>query len=254
MYGNRQDQDPLEWFRQLVGDTDVPARKIRPNRFSITGYVSTTKSDVSQEAESSLEHDFLILLEFDKRVERFLAQPFTLNWEDDEHRSRRYTPDVIVKYARLAIRDNPYLRTTLFEVKPREILKQKWAEFKPVYRAAMSWARERDCQFHLVTEQEIRTDYLVNVKFLLNYRSQFLKGDPVACGATQAFLLEHLRRLGPSTPRQLLAAISSDVATQAKYVPWIWNLVLVDEIGIDLTKRLTMASLIWAKYDRNSWE
>lgn len=249
-----QDRYTLEWLRQLVGDTDVPARKIRPNRFSITGYVSTAKSDVSQEAESSLEHDFLTLLEFDNRVERFVSQPFTLNWTDSANRCRRYTPDVIAKYTPQAGRDDPFLRTTIFEVKPREILRQNWADFKPVYRAAIGWALERDCRFHIVTEREIRSDYLLNVKFLLNYRSRFLKGDPVEHGAIQAFVLETLRRLGPSTPRQLLEAMSSDMVTQATYVPWIWNLVLVGAIGVDLTKRLTMASSIWAIQGKNSWE
>ena len=110
------------WLRQLIGEADMPARKIRPSRYSVTGYVPTTKGTKAQDAESSLEHDFLTLLEYDWRVERYVAQPFTIEWRDLTGTRRRYTPDVIVKYSFLAMREDSHLRTTVFEVKPRAVL------------------------------------------------------------------------------------------------------------------------------------
>lgn len=238
---------PIEpWLRELIGEVDVPARKIRPSRFSITGYVASTKAPSSQDAESSLEHDFLTLLEYDRRVERFLVQPFTLEWRDGSKRKRRYTPDVIVKYSFSAVREDPHLRTTLFEVKPRAILRRDWIELRPKFRSAIGWAREHDCRFRIVTEEEIRTPYLANVRFLLAYRSRFLPDDPLLVGARQQAIRETLLKLEKSTPKALLEAISADRTQQAELLPWLWNLINQQLIGIDLTRPLTMASSIWS--------
>lgn len=224
----------------------MPARRIRPSRFSITGYVAATKAPGAQDAESSLEHDFLTLMEYDQRVARYLAQPFTIQWQDQARRRRRYTPDVIVKYSSSAMHEDSHLRTTLFEVKPRAILWRDWAELRPKFRAAIGWAREHGCRFRIVTDEEIRTPYLANVRFLLAYRSQFLNDDPYLIGARQHLILETLLRLNRTTPRQLLEAMTPDRPLQAELIPWIWNLVNQRLIGVDLTLPLTMASPIWS--------
>lgn len=224
----------------------MSARKIRPSRYSVTGYVATTKAPGAQEAESSLEHDFLTLLEYDRRVERFRAQPFSIEWRDARRRLRRYTPDVIVKYSFPAMEDEPHLRTTLFEVKPEKLLRRDWAELRPKFRAAIGWAREHDCRFHIVTEREIRTPYLANVRFLLGYRSRFLRDDPGLIGARQRLILDTLSRLKRSTPRELLEAATPDRTLRAELIPWVWNLVNQRLIGVDLAKPLTMASSIWS--------
>lgn len=233
------------WLRQLIGEADVPARTIKPSRYSITGYVSTIKASRAQSAESSLEHDFLTLLEYDRRVARFLSQPFTIRWQDSAGRNRRYTPDTIVKYSSYAMRDDPFLRTTLYEVKPVAVLVRDWAELKPKFRAAIGWAREHDCRFHIVTERQIRGPYLDNVRFLLGYEDRYLRDDPWRCGERQALLRRTMFRLKQATPRKLLEAISADPTQQAELIPWIWNLINLRRIGVDLTQRLTMTVPIW---------
>lgn len=234
------------WLLQLVGEGDMPARKIRPSRYSVTGYVSTRKAPGAQDAESSIEHDFMTLLEYDRRVERFLAQPFTIEWHDAARRKRRYTPDVIVKYAFPAMRDDPQLRTTIYEVKPSDVLRRTWADLRPKFKAAIGWAREHNCLFHIVTEREIRTPYLTNVRFLLGYRSYYLSDKPELVGERQYLIRQTLKRLGQTTPKGLLDTITSNRTLQAELIPWIWNLVNQRLIGVDLTKPLTMASPIWA--------
>ncbi len=234
------------WLRELIGGADVPARRIKPSRYSITGYVAATKAPGAQDAESSLEHDFLTLMEYDRRVERYLAQPFTIEWRDEKKRKRRYTPDTIVKYSFSAMHDDPRLRTTLFEVKPQVILRRDWVELRPKFRAAIGWAREHDCRFRIVTEKDIRTPYLANVRFLLGYRSRFLSDAPRLNGARQHLILETLFRLKRSTPRQLLDAMTPDRTHQAELIPWIWNLVNQQLVGVDLSQPLTMASPIWS--------
>lgn len=234
------------WLRELIGGADVPARRIRPSRYSVTGYVASTKASGAQDAESSLEHDFLSLLEYDRRVERFLAQPFTIEWRDEVNRTRRYTPDAIAKYSFAAMHEDPYLRTTIFEVKLRETLRRDWAELRPKFRAAVGWAHEHNCRFRIITDKEIRTPYLANVRFLLSYRSRFLCDDPHLIGERQHFILETLSRLKRTTPRQLLDAMTTDRTNQAELIPWMWNLVNQQLVGVDLTQPLTMASPIWS--------
>lgn len=232
------------WLQALVGDIDVPARIIRPSRYSVTGYVSTQKASLPQDSESSLEHDFYTILNFDRRVERFVAQPFTIHWRDAKGTKRRYTPDVIVKYGYLATLDEPYLRTTVFEVKPREILKRDWQELRPKFRAAMGWARQRGCCFHVVTEEDIRTPFLKNALFLSGYERKHL-GDGPHVAWCQKLLREKLYELGRTTPKELLEAITPYKEQQAELIPWMWNLVSFNAIGADLRKPLTMSCEIW---------
>lgn len=233
------------WLRELIGDVDMPARKIGPSRYSVTGYAPTSKGTKAQDAESSLEHDFLTLLEYDRRVERYVAQPFTIHWRDKDGKKRRYTPDVIVKYGHGAILENPNLRTTIFEVKPLAVLKAEWEELKPKFRSAIGWGKEFGCLFHLVTEKDIRTPYLKNVRFLLDYRSRNLPDRLDLISARQHLIATTLFKLQSTTPRELLQAMSSDPQHQAELIPWIWNLVNQECIGVDLHKPLTMASVIW---------
>ena len=233
------------WLRRLIGEADMPARKIRPSRYSVTGYVPTTKGAKAQDAESSLEHDFLTLLEYDRRVERYVAQPFTIEWRDSTGAKRRYTPDVIVKYSYLAMREDPYLRTTVFEVKPQSILRADWPDLKPKLRSAIGWAKEFGCRFHLVTETEILTPYLANVRFLLDYRSRHLPDRSGLIAARQHLIAQTLAELQMTTPKELLRRMASDLHQQAELIPWIWNLINQEFIGVDLSKPLTMASPIW---------
>ena len=236
------------WLRAIIGDADMPARRIKPSRYSITGYVSTTKAPVAQEAESTLEQDFMTLLEHDRTVEKFLAQPFTIRWRDQRGRQCRYTPDVIVKYASGASRDGVPLRTSIFEVKPLEVLRENWGELRPKFKAAIGWAREFGGIFHLVTEREIRTPYLKNVTFLGRYRNRFLPEVEELIAFRQDLVLRTLADLGETTPRGLLEAMNPDPWQQAELLPWVWNLTLQQLIGVDLSEPLTMESRIWCVY------
>ena len=57
-----------------------PARRVRPSKCANTGFHSSRKNGRGGDSESALEHDFLTLLEFDDRVERYEVQPIILKW------------------------------------------------------------------------------------------------------------------------------------------------------------------------------
>lgn len=238
------------WLRQFVGDADMPARKIGVSRFYMRGYVASRKGLPSQQAESLLEHDFLTLLEYDPRVERFVAQPFTIEWNDKNGKRRKYTPDVIVKYSCLAQFHEPWLKTTIFEVKPRNKLKEDWDELRPKFRAAIGWAKEFGCTFHLVTEQEIRTPFLQNARHLLSYEhpSQFESNE--ALWLERLFLVQNaMAYLKQSTPGELIRAITDNTEHQAELIPYLWSCIKKGIIGANLELPLTMKSPIW--WNRN---
>lgn len=222
-----------------------PGRKVPRSRYSITGRVATKKLARSQDSESALEHSFFNILEHDWRVERFASQAITLRWNDAAG-YHEYTPDVAVRYTDDAVRADPALRTTLFEVKPIEILQRDWPELKPKFRAAIGWARYRDFRFHILTEREIYTPYFDNVHFLLKFQDKNMQAQLGATGEIRRRIRETLYRLKRSTPRELLKAITPVERIQAGYIPWIWFLVNSRRIGCDLRAPLTMASKIWS--------
>lgn len=223
----------------------MPARHIPPRHRYLSGRIATTKSPSSQAFESSLEQDFLLILEFDRGVQRFASQPITIRWKDGTRR-REYTPDMLVEYTPEMVEHNPHLKPTLFEVKPEAVLRQDWVRLKPKFKAAIRWCREYDCRFRIVTERHIRTPYLANIKFLMQFGNErFRFADRRTRGQSQGALRSVLFDLGRSTPRQLLDTITPDRGRHAELIPYIWHLVRCGAIGVDLSQPLTMESPIW---------
>lgn len=234
----------LESFGSLAGTT--PTRKIGPSPVKNTGRVSTRKAAQSQAFESLLERDFLILLDIAPRVVRIGVQPITLRWTTSEGGNvKEYTPDVVVHYAASSTGSEPPLRSTLFEVKPRAVLKKKWSELQPKFRAAVAWAREHDCRFKIVTEVEIQTPYLENARILRHYKPDRLGPPSTEALRSRSMILGHLKQCHQTTPKNLLDAVTVSWDDQARLIPQLWALVNERLIGVDLSSPLTMASPIW---------
>lgn len=143
----------------------MPVRTVPKNSRSLTGLVPNPRTQSMTAFESSLERDFLLLLDFDPDVEFFEEQPVTIVYHDATGRRRTYTPDVLVRYRtdRLQAR---HTKPRLCEVKYCEDLRQHWAEYRPKFRAAQRYAQQQGWRFRVVTERHVRTPYLENVKFL----------------------------------------------------------------------------------------
>ncbi|MFY4842169.1 TnsA endonuclease N-terminal domain-containing protein [Aliarcobacter butzleri] len=84
-------------------------RKIKKSHISVTGYFSSYKNKRQINFESKLEHDFYLLLEFDKTVKSYQEQPFKVYYTYQD-KKRRYIPDTLVNYV-----DDTQ---KVFEVKP----------------------------------------------------------------------------------------------------------------------------------------
>ncbi|MBE5529315.1 transposase [Laribacter hongkongensis] len=215
----------------------MPVRKIPKNYRNVTGIVAHRKANGPAMFESTLERDFITLLEFNPVVETFEVQPLTLEWTDSDGKIRRYTPDALATF------NLPHGQhgKTLYEVKYRDELRRDWQELRPKLRAAVHFARVEGWRFKIVTEVEIRSQYLDNAKFLL----PFVRQGP-AEEAHMDLLDEQLRLIHHATPAELLSTVFQDQWNQARLLPSLWYLVGTGQVGADLTKKLTMTSPIWS--------
>lgn len=220
-----------------------PARRVRPSKGKNTGFHSSRKNGRGGDSESLLEHDFLTLLEFDDRVERYDVQPVTLRWVVDG-KQFIYTPDVLVKYTDAARAVNKSLKPTLYEVKPYGVLKKDWDKLKPKFRKAMSWAKENGARFKIITEKRIRTTFLDNAKFLNKFHCSTFPQIAIE-DREENYVLSSLHQTGEIPIKELLAYMSESRLRQAELIPWIWRLVLEKKICVDMDRPLTMVSRIW---------
>lgn len=212
----------------------MPVRSIPKNYNNVTGVAAHLKSSGKAMFESTLERDLLMLLEFDKSIKQFEVQPVKIEWTDALGKGRSYTPDVV------AFSHRPKQRPILYEVKYRSDIKKNWKELKPKFKAAIRFCKQNHWQFKIITEVEIRTQYLESAKFLLPFVRRGYSTE------TDMTLLDNkLSELSPSTPRRLLEAIYSDEFNQATLLPTLWYLIGTGEIKTDLTNKVTMSSKIW---------
>src|SRR5438093_12942283 len=90
----------------------MPVRIVPKNYRNLTGLVPNSRTQAMTAFESTLERDFLLLLDFDPDVEFYEEQPLKITYPDEAGQRRTYTPDVLVRYRteRLEIgRSKPHL-------------------------------------------------------------------------------------------------------------------------------------------------
>lgn len=213
----------------------MSVRKIPKNYRNVTGIAAASKSGGSAQFESTLERDFISLLEFLPEVKSIDMQPVKIEWFDADGCRRSYTPDVFVEFI-----ESDGKRPWLCEVKYRSELLEKWGEFRPKFKASIRFAKAQGWRFKIVTEREVRTPHLVNARFLTGYRrvnpDAGIMQDIVGC----------LKKMHETTPRDLIEAMRTDSTGQAQMIGVLWHLVATFRIGADLQKPLTMKSRIWS--------
>lgn len=212
----------------------MPVRKIPKNFRNVTGVAAHSKAAGPAGFESTLERDFLTLLEFSPEVEGFEVQPVMVEWSEGKKR-HQYTPDVLVHYT--AASGKP---VTLFEVKYRRDLRRDWKYLKPRLLRAITYAKSKEWRFKVVSEVEIRTPFLENAKFLL----RFVRQGPMS-EAHMDLIDQTLHREGSMSINSLLGSIFSDEWNRASLLPTLWYLIGTFQVGCDLDKPLTMASQAW---------
>ena len=211
-------------------------RKIPKNYRNVTGMLTNPNTRTRHAFESTLERDYLLLLNVNSHVTSYNEQPVTISWQDATNQDRKYTPDVLINY------DNAI--SMLVEIKYRSELREKWPELKPKFKAAIAFCRTQGWRFKIITEVEIRGPELKNIKFLngfLNHTSDATFQNK--CSELLAFIHDLMQ----TTPEELLNRVSSDKMLQAEWIPVLWHLAVTHQINVNLSIPLSMKSKIWSK-------
>lgn len=213
-----------------VQPANPPVRNIVPGPRGVTGKVPHLGK-----YESTLERDFMEILRFDPNIEEFTPQPLKLEFIDKEGKKRSYTPDGLIKFKSTSL---PTHDPILFEVKYRADFRKDWKILVQKYRAAKLYCIPKGWRFRVYTECEIRTQYLINVRFL----AQFQDRKPDA--GTKAHILQILEDLDSVEIDVLLFALCKDKTNRAMMIPYVWHLVANGDIDCDLDLPLNMQSIL----------
>jgi hypothetical protein len=230
----------IEMNETRVLPTDIPygpVRDIGMNSTSLTGAIPSAKNKRVNKFESSLERDFIRITEFNSNVSEFIEQPVEIHYENDG-KARRYVPDFLIYYNHTTV-PGKWLKPLLVEVKYRDDLRENWQKYKPKFMAAMKFCEGRGWKFKILTEVEIRTEFLKNANFLQHYKHATVDTDDFA------YLLRMIHELRVTTPAELLVCCSGNSMRRAALLYCLWYMVANTVIGVDLSRKITMDSSIW---------
>lgn len=205
-----------------------PVRRIGVSNRSITGKHTSKKTGTVHQFESALERDHLVLLEFDDEVSHYVTQPVTIRYRVYKS-TYRYTPDVIIYY-RDASRP-----PMLCEVKYEAELLEKQDEYALKFNAAEDYAKENGYIFGTITEKEIRTPYLENLKLLSRYHHAPIDESYAGYIIHQ---LEHESFLEIET-------VAGKEKDRANILYTIFQMLAAKRLGCKMDTQITMNTLIW---------
>jgi hypothetical protein len=202
----------------------MAVRKIPKNYLVVTGSFAGRKNAQMDAFESLLEKEYMLLLDFDDRVERFDAQPVIVPVSGVP---RGYTPDVLVHY--LPDSESGEIRKPLLtEVKHTDDLRRNSEKYAPKFAAAEKYASERDWEFRVTTQIDIRTQRLANLKFLREYRNI----QPAQ--QANSSLIQAVRKAGGiSSPKILLERLAATDDDRLYWLPIIWHAVVTRQLITD---------------------
>lgn len=217
----------------------MATRKIPLKHTSLSGYKNSVKSGRGIAYESSLEADLIEILEWDHTVKYYEEQPVCIEYLDENKKVRKYTPDFFVVFHNIQNSEIPIHVPIIYEVKYSDELISKKEELEPKFKAARIYCKKEEYDFKIVTELEIRTDYLNNIKFLKRYKRMEIHMPMMD------YLKTQLSKFETCTPEMLIASCSQIEEKKAMLLSVLWVLVANDIVQADLTKKLTMSSTIW---------
>lgn len=214
-------------------------RKIGLKYSSLSGSFFSAKNNKEVQFESSLERDFIYLLEMDWIIESYYEQPITIHYTDSEGKQRCYTPDFLFYWHRRF--SSKGSKPVLVEIKYEDDLKKKALEYQSKFTAAEEFCKLNGYEFKILTENDIRTEYLENCKFLYRYKkSSFDHNHPDI-----QLLLKNMCDLVCTTPKELIQISAKDKYKQMELIYYMWYMVSNNIIRCLWEYPLSMDSSIW---------
>ncbi|MCT4213448.1 Tn7 transposase TnsA N-terminal domain-containing protein [Elizabethkingia anophelis] len=220
-------------------------REISIKSSSLSGVVNINSVKQPIQFESSLERDFIFLLEFDKDIKQYLEQPLEIVYNDESGKQRKYTPDFIITYY-----DRP---TEIVEIKYESTLNAMREELQMKFLAAKKYCEKNGFIFKVVTDKYIREEKrieLQNCIFLSRYKNFFDNIDkqrsafpPINSDLT--LLYKNMKSLGRASVRELVNKSTRDENKQAELIFLTWYMVANNYLYANFTEKLTLNSSVW---------
>ena len=212
----------------------MPVRKVSNWGGNIIGSFSSLKMKMSIKYESTIERDFLYLLEYDSTVIAYYAQPMIITARDAEEKEHTYIPDFLVERTD---------RKEIIECKPEELLNQPHAQQQK--QMGEEWAHANGHHFVMVTDTDLRKDHtLANLKLLWRYSRLTV---PTAIVAS---CIAHLRTQSAGVTFEnvthFLASTANDSEMQQPYkqAQFVYSMLFHHVLKADLTKPITPATVL----------
>jgi len=205
-------------------------RKIPRSRRSATGAFWSLKNRDLVPFESSLERDLLMLLEFEDYVSGYEAQPVRFRYRAA---SGRKTSGVID----LALEHNGE-RFAYVDVKFRREIVHYWQRLKARFSGARDHADSENRDYFIRTEKHIRTQYMLNRRFLYPFLKRAANPDHIS------ILVKSLSS-GAMSVADLLNKCAADRELQSEIVPTLWHCVATGQFQCDNTKPITLDTKVW---------
>ncbi|MEQ8239466.1 MAG: TnsA endonuclease N-terminal domain-containing protein [Cyclobacteriaceae bacterium] len=210
-----------------------PVREFGLKYRSLSGKYFSKKNNRLISFESSLENDFAEILEFDSAVVRYVEQPARINFE-----KTWYHPDFFVIYDD-AKRINEGIKNAYYEVKYASEIKTLGIKGQRRFEKIKASIDEMGFEFKIVTDNEIRTDFLKNIKFLGYYK--YKPTDPII----RELVMDIARTETFFNPNDIKTLIPGGMYEKAHAIFVIWNLVANQILTCDLRSLLNMETEIW---------
>lgn len=206
-------------------------RNISANEFSLTGQIKSLKRNDLIDFESSLERDYIHILEFDENVRYYYEQPLKIKFND-----RYYVPDFFVEYW-----DGT---KEVIEIKYTIDLIDNASKYVSKFKAAEEFCNSNDLTFRILTENEIRNDYLFNIKFLNAVQIRHTSNEFEYFNEFE-LLEQNMKNLKRTTPNKLLDKCTSCEFKRVELIQYLWLMIIYKKIKVDLYIKLNMESEIW---------
>lgn len=204
----------------------MPVRKIPKNHIHVTGRHPGVKSVGWADYESPLEAEHLLLLDHDDAVKSYEVQPVRIPVPKV---TRGYVPDVLVHFH--PDEDGVIAPSELREVKSSTDLAANQTKYQTKFDLADIYCKQRGWTFRVITELEIRTPRLDNIKFINAYVKHEYPPEQLKA------VLQRVTELGQTDSNAVLSSLAPDPNDQLKWMPVLWHLVGTKQIGVDWDTR-----------------
>ena len=204
---------------------------------SVTWDFVSVKTNSTHKCESTLEFEFLYLVEFDPLVNSFEAQPISLPYVNGNGRKVKYTPDFKVTYTKKGAQQKGY-NFSLVEIKYSRELEARKEEFAPKFKLAESYCQTEGGKFEIFNEQNIQTPRLARYKFLHRYL------DHSAAPKLNIDFIALAKDLKIFTPQDWVSRIEGSELVKGQALSNLWHLLACGQLQVDLDSPITMKSVI----------